>query len=146
MVQVELEPDNNNVVKPRNKSVMSSSTRLKKSGFLHQTVQTLDEKRSLWLLWKKYINRIKSLTFEITENNITQCFALQLKSIRVLSQFLQFFGPKFDAQSFDDLHILYKLWIRDCSASSKNQNKNNFMFATCNKHVNQQRIEHQILT
>ena len=41
MVQVELEPDNNNVVKPRNKSVMSSSTRLEKSGFLRQAVQTL---------------------------------------------------------------------------------------------------------
>ena len=33
MTQVELEPDNNNVVKPRNKTVMSSSTRLEKSGF-----------------------------------------------------------------------------------------------------------------
>ena len=42
MVQVELEPDNNNVVKPRNKSVMSSSTRLEKSGFLHQTVKKLE--------------------------------------------------------------------------------------------------------
>ena len=44
MVQVELEPDNNNVVKPRNKSVMSSSTRLEKSGFLRQAVQTLNIK------------------------------------------------------------------------------------------------------
>ena len=46
MVQVELEPDNNNVVKPRSKSVMSSSTRLEKSGFLNQTAQTLDEKKT----------------------------------------------------------------------------------------------------
>ena len=31
------------------------------------------------------------------------------------------------------------------SASSANQNKNNFMFAVGTKHVNQQRIDHQIL-
>ena len=67
MVQVELEPDNNNVVKPRNKSVMSSSTRLEKSGFLHQTVKKLDEKRSLWL-YKKKVNKIEETMDFLLEN------------------------------------------------------------------------------
>jgi hypothetical protein len=36
-----------------------------------------------------------------------------------------------------------KLWTWNCSA---NQNKNNFIFTTCTKHANQQRIGLQILT
>ena len=33
------------------------------------------------------------------------------------------------------------MWTWNCSASSAKQNKNNFMFATCTKHKNQQRSE-----
>ena len=36
---------------------------------------------------------------------------------------------------FVDLHVLYKLWTRNCSASSANQNKNNFLFITRTRHV-----------
>ena len=41
--------------------------------------------------------------------------------------------------------VLYKLWTWNCSASSAYQNINNFAFATCRKHVNQQRIDQQKL-
>ena len=62
MVQVELEPDNNNVVKPRNKSVMSSSTRLEKSGFLNQ-------KQSLFTT-SIMDHRNKSLSNNLSNENI----------------------------------------------------------------------------
>ena len=53
--------------------------------------------------------------------------------------------PKFDDQFFVDLRVLYKLGSWNCSTSSTNQINNNFMFTTCTKHVNQQRIIGQIL-
>ena len=52
-------------------------------------------------------------------------------------------GPKFDDNFLVDLRVLYKFWTWNCSARSSNQNQNNFTFAICTKHVNQQRVDHQ---
>ena len=52
---------------------------------------------------------------------------------------------KLEDQLFVDSHMLSELWTLNCSSSSENQNKNNFMFGICTKHVNQQRIDHQIM-
>ena len=38
------------------------------------------------------------------------------------------------------------LWTWNCFTHSANQNRNNFTFATCTKHVNQQRINGKFLT
>ena len=53
--------------------------------------------------------------------------------------------PKLEDQFFVHSHMLNELWMLNCSSSSDNQNKNNFMFGICTKHVNQQRIECQIM-
>ena len=51
--------------------------------------------------------------------------------------------PKLKDQFFVNSLILNELWTLNCSSSSEIQNKNNFMFGTCTKHVNQQRIDRQ---
>ena len=48
-------------------------------------------------------------------------------------QIMLHFISKFDDWFFLDLHVLYKLWTWNCSASSTNQNKNTFMFPTRTK-------------
>ena len=53
--------------------------------------------------------------------------------------------PKFDNLPIVYLRVLDKLESWNCSASSENQNKNNFPFTIYTKQVTQQRIDHQIL-
>ena len=52
---------------------------------------------------------------------------------------------KFENPFFVDLYILYNLLVWNCSATSVNQNRNNFVFATCSKQVNQQKVGRQVL-
>ena len=73
------------------------------------------------------------------ENKIQQFWCYRLKrtqDISISSQIKQ----KFEEGFFVDLFVLYKLWILNCSSSSANENKNNFMFATCTEHMNKQTI------
>ena len=53
--------------------------------------------------------------------------------------------PKFDDQFFGDLRVLFKLGSWNYFTSSTFKIKDNFMFTTCTKHVNQQSISCQIL-
>ena len=77
--------------------------------------------------------------------NLDKKYRITAKIIRKTDPYFFSMNPKFDHWIFVDLHDLYKLWTWNCSANSTNQNENIFMFTTCTKHVNQQRINCQIL-
>ena len=102
-------------------------------------MRTLCKKGQLWTFWiSKQLSRhrvyeeIKFTLFSCPFPELCLLTAKRKGDQSIISSI----KPKFDDRFFVDLHVLCKLWIWNCQASSANQNKNNFMFAICTKQVN----------
>ena len=99
-------------------------------------LKTVANHITYWDIWL-----YSALKFLTENHHLNYCnILLQFHCVQFIKNIV--WKSQFDDWFFDDLLVLYKSWTCNCSASSSN--KNNFAFATCTKHMNQQRIDCQI--
>ena len=145
-----------------NYSACSANQKKNNSTYVTCTKQVNQQQKivKFWLNWRNYGSFLYYFSFKTSQSEVIWSWTL-LRFVKTLSskffwliQLKKYKTTTYFFQSIANiwqqtllliyLIVLYKVWTCNCSSISADQKKK-FMFTTCTKHVNQQRIDSQNL-